>query len=288
MTDARIEIARTLFAGWSSGNPDEPQALMTPDAVLHDTASGTFEGWPAIRAFFAAGLAKWDDLQLLPDEFWANDTGLALHYVMTATGEGPVDLRRRARGQAVVGRGDVVPPVRRRPGVLRGRLPRQGRACPFARDHMNHHVRRCGESVLLVAGREQPAPRAHSPPEPPSLGGRDDDVVVVATEPALRIVRAPRVRGEELALHHHVAVALADDDVGDVMGGRMVGVAEVGADLLDPPEHAGRPHRRVVELGVGQEQLVEAVPLAGVDDVSVEVDQLMDGDDVAGVHDPPF
>ena len=39
---------------------------MTPDAVLHDIASGTFEGWPAIRAFFAAGLAKWDDLALDP------------------------------------------------------------------------------------------------------------------------------------------------------------------------------------------------------------------------------
>ncbi len=62
---------------------------MTPDAVLHDVASGTFEGWPAIRAFFATGLAKWDDLQLVPDEFWANDSGLALHYVMSATVRDP-------------------------------------------------------------------------------------------------------------------------------------------------------------------------------------------------------
>ena len=59
MSDQRIEIAKQLFAGWSSGNPDAPQALMTPDAVLHDIASGTFKGWPAIRDFFAAGLAKW-------------------------------------------------------------------------------------------------------------------------------------------------------------------------------------------------------------------------------------
>ena len=58
MSDSHIEIARKLFAGWSSGDPDAPQSLMTPGAVLHDVASGTFEGWPAIRDFFAAGLAK--------------------------------------------------------------------------------------------------------------------------------------------------------------------------------------------------------------------------------------
>jgi hypothetical protein len=87
--DARIEVARTLFAGWSSGNPDAPEPCMTPDAVLHDVASGTFKGWPAIRAFFASGLARWDDLQLVPDEFWWNDDGLALHYVMSATVKDP-------------------------------------------------------------------------------------------------------------------------------------------------------------------------------------------------------
>ena len=59
--------------------------VMTPDAVLNDVASGRFEGWPAIRAFFGQGLAKWDDLELLPDEFWVNEDGLALHYVMSAT-----------------------------------------------------------------------------------------------------------------------------------------------------------------------------------------------------------
>lgn len=53
--------------------------------MLTDVASGRFEGWPAIRDFFAKGLAKWDDLRLVPDEFWANDGGLALHYVMSAT-----------------------------------------------------------------------------------------------------------------------------------------------------------------------------------------------------------
>jgi hypothetical protein len=87
MTDhaKRIEVARQLFAGWSSGDPDAPEPFMTPDAVLNDVASGRFEGWPAIRAFFAKGLAKWDDLVLAPDEFWVNDDGLALHYLMSAT-----------------------------------------------------------------------------------------------------------------------------------------------------------------------------------------------------------
>ena len=89
MSDERIEIAKRLFAGWSSGNPDAPKDLMTPDAVLHDIASGTFKGWPAIRDFFASGLSRWDDLQLLPDEFWSNDDGLALHYVMSATVKDP-------------------------------------------------------------------------------------------------------------------------------------------------------------------------------------------------------
>ena len=87
--DAQIDIARKLFAGWSSGNPDAPEPYMTPDAVLHDVAGGTFTGWPAIRNFFAAALARWDDLQLLPDEFWWNDNGLALHYEMSATVKDP-------------------------------------------------------------------------------------------------------------------------------------------------------------------------------------------------------
>jgi len=91
MTDheKRIDVARQLFAGWSSGDANAPEPFMTPDAVLFDVASGRFEGWPAIRDFFARGLAKWDDLQLLPDQFWTSDDGLALHYVMSATVRDP-------------------------------------------------------------------------------------------------------------------------------------------------------------------------------------------------------
>jgi SnoaL-like domain len=80
----RIEIARHLFEGWSSGNADAPEPFLTPDAVLNDVASGTFEGWPAIRAFFARGLSRAGNLTLIPDEFWENDGGLAVHYVMSA------------------------------------------------------------------------------------------------------------------------------------------------------------------------------------------------------------
>jgi hypothetical protein len=83
--DRREAVARQVFAAWSSGDADAPEPFFTPDAVLSDTASGRFEGWPAIRAFFAKGLARWSDLTLAPDEFWFNDDGVALHYVMSAT-----------------------------------------------------------------------------------------------------------------------------------------------------------------------------------------------------------
>lgn len=89
MSDPRIETAKKLFAAWSSGDPDAPRDLMTPDAVLHDMASGRFEGWQAIRDFFASGLSRWDDLRLVPDEFWTSDDGIALHYTMSATVRDP-------------------------------------------------------------------------------------------------------------------------------------------------------------------------------------------------------
>jgi ketosteroid isomerase-like protein len=98
-TARRIEIATALFAGWSSGDADAPAQYFHPDATLYDVASGTFVGWPAIRTFFASGLKRWDDLTLVPDRFWANDTGLALHYVMSATINDPVTY-----GEAFVGR----------------------------------------------------------------------------------------------------------------------------------------------------------------------------------------
>jgi len=87
--ERRIEIATALFAGWSSGDADAPERFFRPDAVLHDVASGTFRGWPAIRSFFARGLAKWDDLALVPDRFWEREDGLALHYDMSATVKDP-------------------------------------------------------------------------------------------------------------------------------------------------------------------------------------------------------
>jgi len=97
--DARERIARQVFGAWSSGDADAPERFFTPDAVLTDVASGRFEGWPAIRAFFASGLQRWDDLALVPDEFWSNDDGLALHYTMSATVRDPA-----LYGPDVVGR----------------------------------------------------------------------------------------------------------------------------------------------------------------------------------------
>ena len=87
----RIEIATQLFAAWSSGDPDAPEPFFTPDGVLDDVASGRFEGWPVIRAFFAGGLGRTGNLTLIPDEFWANESGLVVHYVMSA------DVVRNAR-----------------------------------------------------------------------------------------------------------------------------------------------------------------------------------------------
>jgi hypothetical protein len=99
LTERRIEIARQLFAAWSAGDPDAPEPLWSPDGILDDVASGKFHGWPAIRAFFANGLTRTANLTLVPDEFWANDDGLAVHYVMS----GDV-VRRESYGPEYVGR----------------------------------------------------------------------------------------------------------------------------------------------------------------------------------------
>jgi len=80
----RIEIATRLFdEGWSSGDPDASEQFWTPAGTLFDVASGTFEGWPAIRAFFANGLERTRNLALVPEEFWVNETGLAVRCRMS-------------------------------------------------------------------------------------------------------------------------------------------------------------------------------------------------------------
>jgi hypothetical protein len=81
--DRRVEIATGLFRAWSSGDPDAPEQYFTPDGVLDDVASGIFRGWPQIRTFFAGGLTRTANLTLVPDQFWANRDGLAVHYVMS-------------------------------------------------------------------------------------------------------------------------------------------------------------------------------------------------------------
>jgi len=62
--EKRIEIAKQLFAGWSSGDVDAPEPFMTPDAVLNDGISGepfscddfTTENGPGILVFAAPQL----------------------------------------------------------------------------------------------------------------------------------------------------------------------------------------------------------------------------------------
>ena len=87
--DARIDLADELFGAWSSGDADAPASFFHPDGVLYDIIGGRYEGWPAIRAYFANGLVKWPDLVLKPDGFWTNDRGVAVRWVMTATIPGP-------------------------------------------------------------------------------------------------------------------------------------------------------------------------------------------------------
>ena len=122
--------------------------------------------------------------------------------------------------------------------------------------------------------------------ESPTLRCHHDDVVVVAPVPSSWACASSRVRREELAVHVHFVVDLEDHDVGDVVGGRMVGIAEVAADLVESVEDAGRSYPGVVENGVVGEELVEPVPILGIDDVAVEPEQLVDLDDVGGVHVP--
>ena len=83
---AEIEIAKKLFAAWSSGNPDDAAEFLTEDAVLHDIVEGSDKvGWPAIREFFSFALKVSPDLVLEPNAFWVNDEGVAVRWHMSAT-----------------------------------------------------------------------------------------------------------------------------------------------------------------------------------------------------------
>jgi ketosteroid isomerase-like protein len=97
--DPRITLAKDLFAAWSSGDADAPAVHMHPDATLYDIVGGEHVGWPAIRAFFANGLVRWPDLVLLPDEYWTNERGVALRWVMSATVTDPATFGADAVGK---------------------------------------------------------------------------------------------------------------------------------------------------------------------------------------------
>ena len=82
---AEIEIAKKLFAAWSSGDPDAPGEFLTEDAVLYDIVEGHEKvGWPAVREFFATTLKIAPGVVLAPNAFWTNDTGLAVRWHMSA------------------------------------------------------------------------------------------------------------------------------------------------------------------------------------------------------------
>jgi ketosteroid isomerase-like protein len=84
--EAEIEIAKKLFAAWSSGDPDAPAEFLTDDAVLHDIVAGSDKvGWPAIREFFQGALAISPGVVLEPDAFWVGEASLAVRWHMSAT-----------------------------------------------------------------------------------------------------------------------------------------------------------------------------------------------------------
>ena len=86
LTDQRIGIATKLFAGWSSTDLDAPRAYLADDAVLYDIIGGEYRGWPAIRAYFSQGRARYPDLVLEPTgDYWSRADGLALLWTMSAT-----------------------------------------------------------------------------------------------------------------------------------------------------------------------------------------------------------
>ena len=83
---ARIEVAKALFAAWTSGDVDVTREFLSEDPVLWDSIGGLKEGWPAIREYFGQGLERYPDLTLVPTgEFWARPDGLALQWNLGAT-----------------------------------------------------------------------------------------------------------------------------------------------------------------------------------------------------------
>tara|TARA_B100001964_G_scaffold198360_1_gene224079 strand:+ start:818 stop:1261 length:444 start_codon:yes stop_codon:yes gene_type:complete len=81
----RIQLATDLFKAWSSGDADAPEKFFHPEGTLHDVVAGeTFDGWTAIRGFFARGLVPGKELTLIPERFWASDNGIALTWIMSS------------------------------------------------------------------------------------------------------------------------------------------------------------------------------------------------------------
>ena len=133
--DPRIQLARDLFAAWSSGDADAPEPYLHPDAVLADIVGGEHSGWPAIRAFFQDGLDRFPDLTLIPERFWTSDDGVALTWLMSASVTEATAERFGAEhlGQRWSSPGMTLAADRRRQGRPRGRLPRLRRPGELAR-----------------------------------------------------------------------------------------------------------------------------------------------------------
>jgi len=64
----------------------------------------------------------------------------------------------------------------------------------------------------------------------------------------------------------------------------MVRALEERRDRLQPAQHPRDVDTAVVEHGIVDEQLVEPAPLLGIDDVPVLGEELIDQNDVCGIH----
>jgi len=94
----RAELVHRLFAAWSSGDPDALEPLFHPDATFMDSVNGRFDGWPAIRDFYARSLTVWRRLECTATRVWVDGDTAACTWTMT----GEIDDDRFGPGTAGV------------------------------------------------------------------------------------------------------------------------------------------------------------------------------------------
>ena len=115
MPTDRATLVHRLFEAWSSGDPDALEPLFHPDAIFSDSVNGSYAGWPAIRAFYAASLTTWRRLDCSATRVWVDGDTAALTWTMSGEiaddrfGPGTAGATCRIDGMAyVVFDGDLI------------------------------------------------------------------------------------------------------------------------------------------------------------------------------------